>query len=110
ATMSWDDIGRGLTLLAGSLAILVIAMTLMHSKIFAAASLFIVASAITVLSGALKILGSMSWDEIGRGLTMLGASLAILAIALYAMSGGIAGAAAITIVSIALAMLVPILK
>lgn len=82
ATMSWDDIGRTMVVLAGSLAILAGAMALMGIPLVAAGSLGIIAAAFAMmmLAPALKIMGSMSWDDIGRGLTLLGASIAILAV------------------------------
>ena len=82
ATMSWEEIGKSLTVLAGSLAILAGAMALMGIPIVLLGSIGIVASAaaLMMLAPALKILGTMSWDDIGRGLTMLGGALAILAV------------------------------
>lgn len=80
--MSWDEVGRALVMLGGSLLILAGAMALMGIPIVMAGSVGILAAsvALMMLAPALKILGSMSWDDIGRGLTMLGASLAILAV------------------------------
>lgn len=82
ATMSWDEIGRSLVMLAGSLAILAGAMALMGIPIVAlgGVALLAVSAGLMMLAPALALLGTMSWDAIGRGLTMLGASLAILAV------------------------------
>lgn len=82
ASFSWDEIGRGLVMLAGSLAILAGAMALMGIPLVALGglALFVVSAGMMMLAPALKLLGTMSWDAIGRGLTMLGASLAILAV------------------------------
>lgn len=82
ATFSWDEIGRSLVMLAGSLAILAGAMALMGIPIVAlgGVALLAVSAGLMMLAPALAILGTMSWDAIGRGLTMLGASLAILAV------------------------------
>lgn len=109
-SMSWDEIGRGLVTLAGSLGILAVGLNVMSGSVLGAASLIVAAAAINILVPALNSLGSMSWDEIGRGLVMLAGSLAILAGGMYLMTGAIAGAAALTVVSIALAILVPVLK
>jgi tape measure domain-containing protein len=81
AEMSWDEIGRSLTMLAASLAILALAMALMGIPIVLLGAVGIVAAAaaMMVLAPALVLLGTMSWDAIGRGLTMLAASLVILA-------------------------------
>lgn len=110
ATMTWDDILRGMTVLASSVAILVGAMTLMHSKVFAAASMLVIAVAMTVLAGAMKIFGTMSWDEIGRSMVLLGGSLAILAVALELIHSKVFAAASLLIISAAMTVLAGALK
>ena len=109
-SMSWDEIGRGLMTLAGSLAILIGSMHLMKSAVAGAASMLIISSALVVLSGALKIMGTMSWDEIGRGLTVLAGSLAILVGSMHLMTSALAGAASMLIISSALLVLSGALK
>ena len=109
-SMSWDEIGRSLVMLAGSLAILAGAMYLMTGAIVGAASLVVVAGALFILVPALKELGTMSWDEIGRGLVMLAGSLAILAGGLYLMTAALPGAAALVIASAALMILAPVME
>lgn len=83
AKLSWDDIGRALTVMAGGLAILAGAMALMGVPLVLAGSLGMLAAAaaMTALAPALVLLGSMTWDDIGRGLTILGSALGIIAIA-----------------------------
>lgn len=109
-SMSWDEIGRGLTTLTGSLAILIGSMHLMKSALAGAASIFIISSALVVLSSALKIMGTMSWDEIGRGLTILSGSLAILVGSMHLMTSALAGASSMLIISSALFVLSGALK
>lgn len=81
ATMSWDDIGRSMVVLAGSLLILAAAMLLMGDPIMllGAAGLLAAAFALGILAPAMVLLGTISWDSIGRGLTVLAAALLILA-------------------------------
>ena len=72
----------------------------------------IMASAINNLSSALKSLGDMQWDEIGRGLTVLTGSLAALALASIFISGtklAVVGVG-ITVVSASLLLLSTALK
>lgn len=109
-SMSWDEIGRGLTTLTGSLAILIGSIHLMKSALAGAASIFIISSALVVLSSALKIMGTMSWDEIGRGLTILSGSLAILVGSMHLMTSALAGASSMLIISSALFVLSGALK
>ena len=110
-SMSWKDIGKGLVSMGGALAIIAIAVNLMPKNlIFTATGLVIISSALLILAHALQSFGTMTWDEIGRGLTVLAASLLILSIALYAMNGTIVGSAALLIAAGAIAILVPALS
>lgn len=108
-TMSWEEIGRGLTVLAGSLIIIAGAMHIIPSALPGALALLIISAALVVLSGALKIMGTMSWDAIAKGLTVLAGSLIIIAGAMYIMTGSLLGAAALLVIAAALAVLAPVL-
>lgn len=109
ATMPWEEMGVSLVTLAGSLTILVGAMYLMQSAIPGALAMLIIAPALVVLAGALKLMSTMSWEEMGVGLLSLGASLSLLAMGLYLMSGALPGAAALLVAAAALAVLTPAL-
>lgn len=109
STMTWDDIARSLVTLAGSLFVIVVAMQFMTSALAGAAAMLIISAALIVLTGALKIMSTMSWDDIGRSLTVLAGSLLILAVGVTAMVGAIPGAAALLIVAAALLVLTPVL-
>ena len=109
--MSWEEIGRGLTAMAGALAEVTIAVNCMpKNMILISSGLVITASALIILANALEKMGSMSWDEIGRGLTTLGVSMGILAIGLSAMKGNGSSSAALLVVAAALTVLTPVLK
>lgn len=84
--MSWDELKIGLIALGVGLGAIVVATNLMRSAVSGAAALLIVAGAISMLTPSLVLLSKLSWDEIGRGLTMLGGSLAI-----FLGAGAIAG-------------------
>lgn len=109
AGMSWEEIGKGLATLAGSLGILAAAMALMSGAIPGALALLIIAPSLVVLAGALNLMASLSWEEIGKGLTLLAGSLLILAGGMYLMSAALPGAAALIVVAGALAILTPAL-
>lgn len=110
-SMPIDQIINGLTAMVGIFAILIVAMRLLPKDMFVTAiSLTIVSAALLLLSQALATMGSMSWDEIGRGLTVLAGSLLILGIAMYAMTGALPGAAALFVMAGAIAILAPALK
>ena len=76
ATMSWDDIKRSLTVMGGALLELFVFAGLM--KLFKAGSpkgMLGIMTSLVILGGALKILASMSWDDIQRSLTIMGGAL-----------------------------------
>lgn len=110
-TMSWGEIGRGLTVLAGSLLAITLAMKFMPKSMpLIGAGLLGVAAALVIMGGALKIMGSMSWEEVGKGLVVMGGALLELAIALNLMRGTLSGSAALLVAAAALAIITPVIK
>ena len=116
-SMNWGEIGRGLTAMGGALAILVLAMNFLNSgnksamKIigkggYASAksgsggaigksfALLGATMSLVVLGGALKILSTLSWSDIGRSLTAMLGSLSILVAAMKIMGSSVKGALA----------------
>ena len=91
STLSWSDIGRSLTAMLGSLAILVAAMKIMGSSVkgalAGAGSLLIASSALIGLALGLKILGSIRPDKIVKSLVALASALTILGVAGYLLKG-----------------------
>lgn len=85
ATMNWSDIGRSLTVMAGSLAILVTAIKILgkdvKSSLAGAGTLFIVANSVIALGLALKLLATMSWESIAKSLVALAGALTVLGVA-----------------------------
>lgn len=80
-SMNSEELGGSLLVLGGSLLILAVALNAMTAALPGAAALFVAALGLMALAPALKILGSMSWEEIGRGLAALAATLLILGVA-----------------------------
>ena len=107
ASMSWGEIGKGLVAIAGGLVAMALAMQLMPKMMNMSSVLGIVAitAALFVLKEALEGVGSMSWSEIGKAVVVMSASLAAIAIAMNFMIAALPGAAALLIVSAALAVL-----
>lgn len=107
-SMSWGEIGRGLTAMVGSLTILTIAMNLLpkNGGIFKSIGLLGVVTSMIVLAGSLKILATMNWEEIKRSLITMGGALTILVVAMKilgsSIGGALAGAGALLIASAAL--------
>lgn len=111
ATMSWEELGRGLAALGGSLGAIAIAMNLMPKDMaIKSVGMVALATAIAILGASLKSMGSMTWDELGVGLSALGGALLGLAVAMQVMNGTLAGSAALIIAAGALAILAPVMK
>ncbi len=107
----WGEIAKGITAMAGALTLIAAALTIIPpSAIFSAAGIFIVAASLGMMADALKEMGSFSWGEIGKSLTLLAGALTIITIALTAMIAALPGAAALVVVTGALLLLAPVLK
>lgn len=110
--LSWEQIGKGLTTMAASLTMVTIAVNLLPkaSLVLTGVGLIAVSTALVILSGALVKMGGMSWEGIAKGLVTLAGSLAIIAVAMKFMTTALPGAAALLVISAALAILTPVLK
>lgn len=109
-SMSWGSIAKGLTELAGALVLISAALLILPpTSLFSAAAIFVVASSLGMMADALASMASMSWAEIGKSLVELAGALAIISAAMIAMVVALPGAAALTVVVGALALLAPIL-
>lgn len=91
-TMSWGQVKSALTAMGGAFAILLSTMALMKliskidGKAKGANSMISLAIVLMILSGSLKMLGSMSWDEIKRGLFAMTGALVVLGGTVAALS------------------------
>ena len=84
-SMSWDEIGRGLVAMGGALVELgvitgVLGYVAGAPGLLGAATILIAVQSLDPLATALQKFGSMSWDEIGRGLVAMGAAMGELAL------------------------------
>ena len=106
--MEWEEIGKAMVVLAGSLVILAGAAYLMTAALPGAAAMVVMAFAIRTLAPALIALGDMAWDEILRSLTMLAGALTVLGIAgiliLPALPGLLLLGVAVTLLGVATLM------
>jgi tape measure domain-containing protein len=79
--MSWEQIAKGLVVLAGSLLIIGVALKFMQTSLAGAAALLIVSFALTILAKVLKTLGDMSLIQIGIGLLALAGVFVVIGVA-----------------------------
>jgi hypothetical protein len=76
--MTWEEIGKGLVVLAGSLLIIAGALFLMQNALPGAAAVLVIAIALRVLTPVLQALGEMSWESIAKGLVALAGVFLVL--------------------------------
>lgn len=111
AQLSWGEIGKGLTVMAGALLAIAVAIGFLPpSSLLGAAAVFVVAASLGMIQEALGKMGGMTWGEIGKGLVVLAGSLLIIAAALLFMQTALPGAAAVFVVAAALRILTPVLQ
>jgi tape measure domain-containing protein len=110
-SLSWAQIGKGLTALLGALTIITAAVTVIPPTApLGAAAILITAASLAQVGNVLAQLGAMNWSSIGKSLTALAGSMLIISLAVNSMSSALPGAAALLIVSGALAIFAPVLQ
>ena len=106
-SLSWDEIGRGLTAMAGGLAIIGAAITLIPpTSVLSAAAVVVVASSLGMIGDAVAKMGAFSWETIGKGLTTLALALGAIALAIGLLPPtSLISAAAVMMVAASLGMI-----
>ena len=94
-SMAWGEIARGLTAMGGALAELAITVGVLGkitglSGIGGATAILVAAQSLGDISEALKNIGSLSWEQIARGLVGMGGALTELAV-ITGVLGSVAG-------------------
>lgn len=108
--MDLGALATGLGAMAVALGIIAGAAHLMPKNlIVTAASLVVVAFALNLMMKTISTFATMSWEELLRGMVGLAATLLIVAGAMYLMTGALPGAAALLVISFALAAFLPLL-
>ena len=79
--IQWEELERGLIGMAAALAILVIAANLMTGALAGAAAMLVMSFAVLALSVSLKLLSTLSWEELGIGLAAIAGAFVILGLA-----------------------------
>ena len=114
-SMSWEEIGRGLVAMGGALTELAVISGLLGSiapiaALVGSGSLALATQGLVDLAEALQIFGSMSWDEIGRGLSAMGGALGETAIGGLLNTLSIIGSISISIIASSLGDLADSMK
>lgn len=111
AQLTWEELAKGLVGMGAALLIIAAAVrALPANMLLQSIALVAVAGAIAILGNVLEQLGQLDWVELGKGLLALAGALLIITVALYAMSGTLAGSAALIVASVALLMLANVMR
>ena len=109
--MSWNEIIKGFGSVGIGLTLIAIAMHLMPTNLIVTASgLLVVSAALIVIALALKEIANLTWNDLAKGLVAIAGALIMLTIAAHAMQGALAGAAAMTVMSVALILIADALR
>ena len=116
--MSLEELAKGFVAIATGLTLLVTSILLLSKVKITAAKITGIVSAVlalsislVVLSYALQSMGSMAWNDIGRGLAAMAASLALLVVAINLIPNGSAmKAVALLALSAAIVVLIGALQ
>lgn len=79
--LSLEQLGNAIIAISASLAILAIGMTAMTGTIAGSFALLVAAGALLALAPAMKIMGALSWEAIGKGLLLIAGVLTVLGLA-----------------------------
>lgn len=108
--LGWAEMGKGLLGIAGALGVIAVAMNLMPLTLpITAAGLVLVGVALGIIAEAVKLMGSMDFGTLAKGIGGVAAVMLILATATTAMDGALPGAAALIVVAGALHILSKVL-
>lgn len=109
--MDWEEIGKGMAGFGAGLLIIVLALRKMPKGMMAiSAGLVLVGVALNLIALAVRSMGSLDWEELGKGIGGLGVSLAGLAFALTKMSASIPGSIALGLAAAALLLMAKVIK
>lgn len=101
ASMSWDDLGKGLVAVTSSLASMALLFLAMPEKklLSSAAAISSLAGAIIIIAGAFKVVSTIDWEGIAKGMIALNGTMLLMALISDLAENGLKGAAAIAIMS-----------
>lgn len=108
ATMSWEELGKGIASVSALLLVMTLALRKMpkgSSLAKQGTGLLAMSAGLLLIAVAMKLISTLSWEEIGKGLTGIAGALLLLVIASKLMSGTALGALSILLMSAALLVL-----
>ena len=101
--MPFEVLAKGLLGMAAALGMVVLALNFMPKNMLSVGiGMLAVSAGLVLIAQALMMVGNLSMEQIVKGIVGLGLALTMIVIAVNAVQGAIAGAAALVIVTIAL--------
>jgi tape measure domain-containing protein len=86
ATMSWEEMAKGLVAVGGSLLLIAAAMQLMPANMpLTAAGLVLVGGALNLIAASMLLFATMDWEDIGKGIVGVAGGLLAIALAMNLM-------------------------
>lgn len=84
--LEWETIGKGLAGIAGAIVLIAAAMQLMPVTLpITGAGLVLVSVGLTAIAGAMILMATLSWKEMGKGLAAMAGALIVIAGAMQLM-------------------------
>jgi len=104
----WNDIAKGLAVIGGVLASIAVSSKVMPKNMIGISlGLIGVGAALEILANVMQRINQMEPEQIEKALITIGVALVEFAVALNLMKGTLSGSAALTVASLAIAMLTP---
>jgi tape measure domain-containing protein len=111
ATMSWEELIKGLAGMAGTLLVLAGALKIMPDMKAEGIGLVLLGVALNLMAVAMKVFATMSWEDMAKGLVAIAGALGIISVAVNTMPKTMMlQAAALVVVAGALVVLSGALK
>ena len=108
-TLNLEQLTRALIGIGVSMATLIIGLNNLKATYKNAGALIIVANALLLMAGVLKIIGTMDSDALAKSLIGIVGAMTTLVVGLNSMNGTLKGSAALVIAASALLLLTPVL-
>lgn len=107
STMSWEEIGKGLAAMAGGLVLIAGALMLIPpTAVISAAGVAVVAGALKLIADVMDQMGTLSWEEVAKGMATMAGALVLISAALALLPPtSLLSAAAIFVVASSLGMI-----
>ena len=106
--MPIENIGKGIFAMAGTIALLSVVLKDLSASLSGIAGLILVATALNMLIPPMLTFGNMPIDGIGKAMFAMVGSIALIGVALNAISTSISGVVVLTLATVAMNAFIPV--